>query len=176
MRKYLIHTQWSRHRLSSKIWDHRYFRVGGHSLAGVKIQRMAKLTGILGVGALFFAIIDMIHGPHNGDAHRTVIHTIEFIFFFGFLCLSEFWAIKAMPKRFNLNRWMVMTLLSFLTWWLSLFLWGISAAGSHGDGGPITLSFLLLWAIGWVALPVSFVGFVVDAILRKCNGVPVLTK
>jgi hypothetical protein len=68
---------------------------------------MAKLTGILAVCALVFAIIDLVHGPDNGDAHRFVIHIVEFISFFGFLCLLELWAFKAIPKGFNLNRWLV---------------------------------------------------------------------
>ena len=137
---------------------------------------MAKLTGILGVCALVFAIIDLVHGPHNGDAHRIVIHIVEFISFFGFLCLLELWAFKAIPKRFNLNRWLVITYLSFLTCVLSLILFGISGGSFHGDGGPIATSFLLLWAIGSVVLPVSFVGFVVVAISRKRDGVPILDK
>lgn len=137
---------------------------------------MTKLTGIRGVCALVFAIIDLIHGPHNGDAHRIIIHIVEFISFFGFLCLLELWAFKAIPKRFNLNHWLVITYLSFLTFVLSLILFGISGGSFHGDGGPIASSFLLLWAIGSVVLPVSFVGFVVVAISRKRDGVPILDK
>jgi hypothetical protein len=137
---------------------------------------MAILTGILGICALVFAIIDLVHGPHNGDAHRIVIHIVEFISFFGFLCLLELWAFKAIPSRFNLNRWLAITFLSVLTCVLSMILFGISGGSFHGDGGPIASSFLLLWAVGLVVLPVSFLGFVVVAISRKRDGVPILDK
>jgi apolipoprotein N-acyltransferase len=68
------------------------------------------------------------------------------------------------------------TCLSFLTCVLSLILFGISGGSFHRDGGPIAFSFLLLWAIGLVVLPVSFLGFVVVAISRKRDGVPILDK
>src|SRR5947209_9406907 len=132
---------------------------------------MAKLTGILGTCAIVFAIIDLIHGPHNGDAHRIVIHRMEFVSFFGFLCLLEFSALKSIVKRYNLNRWLAITCLSLLTCILSLIIFGLSGGSLHGDGGPIASSFLLLLAIGSVVLPVSFVAFVVVAISRKRDGV-----
>jgi hypothetical protein len=135
---------------------------------------MAKLTGILGVCALVFAIVDLIHGPHNGDRHRFFIHIAELIAFFGFLCPLETWAFRTVTRKANLNRWLVITCLSIFTFVLSLILFGISGGSFHGDGGPIASSFLLLWAIGSVVLPVSFVGFVVVAISRKRKGVPIL--
>jgi hypothetical protein len=137
---------------------------------------MARLTGILGVCALLFAIIDWVHGPHNGDTHRVDIHAIEFISFFGFLCLLESWAFKAIVKSFNLNRWLVIICLSLSTCILSMTLFGISGGSFHGDGGPIAFSLLLLCTIGSMVLPVSLVGFVVVAILRKRGGVPILDK
>ena len=137
---------------------------------------MAKLTGILGTCALIFAIVDLVHGPHNGDAHRIVIHTVEFVSFFGFLCLLELWAFKAVPERFNLNCWLVIACLSFLTCFLSLILFGVSGGSFHGDGGPIAFSFLLLSALGSVVLPVSVIGFGVVAISRKRHGAPILDR
>ena len=35
---------------------------------------MVKLTGLLGVLAAILALADQIHGPNNGDIHRTYIH------------------------------------------------------------------------------------------------------
>lgn len=134
---------------------------------------MAKLTGILGLCTLVFAIMDLIHGPDNGDRHRFFIHVAEFIFFFGFLCLLETWAFRTITRKANLNRWLVITCLSVLTCVLSLILFGISGGSFHGDGGPIAFSFLLLWMIGSVVLPLSFIGFVVVAISRKRKGVPI---
>jgi hypothetical protein len=138
---------------------------------------MAKLTGILCACALVFAIIDLIHGPHNGDAHRVVIHIAEFISFSGFLCLLEVLAFKAIPRKFNLNRWLLTTFLSFSSCVLGFILFGVSG-GSFlgGDGGPIAFSFFFIATIGEVVLPVSFIGFVVVAISRKRNGVPIFDR
>ena len=105
-----------------------------------------------------------------------VIHIVEFFSFFGLLCLLEVWAFKAIPKKFNLNRWLVTTFLSLLTLILGLTLFGLSGGSFHGDGGPIALSFGLLAAIGEAVLPVSLIGFVVVAISRKRNGVAVLDR
>ncbi|HZQ44129.1 MAG TPA: hypothetical protein VFA99_12815 [Acidobacteriaceae bacterium] len=137
---------------------------------------MAKLTGILGLCALVFAIVDLIHGHHNGDAHGLVIHVVEFTSFFGFLCLLDAWAFKAVPMRFNLNRWLATTFLSLLNFVFGFILFIVSGGGFHGDGGPIAFSFFLIGAIGEVILPVSFIGFVVVAISRKRNGLPVLDR
>jgi hypothetical protein len=88
----------------------------------------------------------------------------------------ELWAFKAIPSRFNLNRWLAITYLSNLACVLSLILFGIPGGSFHGDGGSIASSFLLLWAVGLVVLPESFVGFVIVAISRKRDGVPILDK
>jgi len=60
---------------------------------------MAKYTGILGSLALIFAVTDLVHGQHNGDAHRFFIHIAEFISFFSFLCLLEVWGIPHNHQR-----------------------------------------------------------------------------
>lgn len=137
---------------------------------------MVKLVGLFGVLALGLAIADLIHGPHNGDVHRYFIHIAEFIFFFGFLCLLEIWAFRTVTRRYNLNRWLTATYLSLFTGVVSLILFGLSGGSFHGDGGPIATSFLLLWAMGLIVLPLSFVGFVVVLISRKRNGVPILDR
>ena len=132
-----------------------------------RIAWMQKLTGILAACALACAIIDLIHGPHNGDAHRVAIHAVEFVSFFGFLCLVQVLAFRAIVKEFDRNRWLALTFLSFLTCVLSLILFVVSGGSFHGDGGPIAFSFLVFWTIGTVALPVSLIGLLIDAILRK---------
>jgi hypothetical protein len=137
---------------------------------------MAKLIGILGACALALAIMDLVHGPHNGDRHRFFIHVAEFVFFFGFLCFLQAWAFRTVTTRANLNRWLVMTCLSILTCVLSLILFAVSGGSFHGDGGPTAFSFLLLWTIGSVLAPISFVGFVVVAISRKRKGTLILDK
>src|SRR6266566_7378305 len=105
---------------------------------------MAKYTGILGSLALIFAVTDLVHGQHNGDAHRFFIHIAEFISFFGLLCLLEIWAFRVITREVSVNRWLVITCFSFLTSLLSLILFGLSGGSFHGDSGPIALSFLLL--------------------------------
>jgi hypothetical protein len=137
---------------------------------------MAKFTGILGSLALIFGFVDLIHGPHNGDAHRFFIHIAEFISFSGFLCILEIWAFRVITRELNLNRWLLVTCLSLLTCVLSLILFGLAGGSFHGDGGPIAFSFLLFYAIGATVVPVSFIVFVVVAISRKRNGVPMFDK
>jgi len=132
-----------------------------------------KFIGVLGSLALIFAVTDLVHGPHNGDAHRFFIHIAEFIFFFGFLCLLEAWAFRIIIREFNVNRWLVVTFLSLLTGVLSLILFGFSGGSFHGDGGPISLSFLLLWTIGSTIFPISFIGFVIVAISHWRKGIPI---
>src|SRR6266481_2285963 len=135
---------------------------------------MAKFTGILGFFALIFGVMDLIHGPHNGDAHRFFIHIAEFISFFGFLCLLEIWAFRVITGEVSVNRWLVMTCFSFLTSLLSLILFGLSGGSFHGDGGPIAFSFLLLWTIGSTVFPISFIALVIVAISHWRNGIPIL--
>jgi|SRR5215469_4020168 len=137
---------------------------------------MAKLTGLVGVCALVFAIMDLIHGPHNGDAHRYYIHIAEFIFFFGFLCLLEIWAFRVITTEANLNRWLLTTCFSLFSLFVGLILFALAGGSFHGDGGPIASSFLVISTIGEIVFPISLIGFVVVAISRKRNGDPILDK
>ncbi len=137
---------------------------------------LPKFAGILAALALVLAIADIIHGPHNGDVHRTYIHVPEFMFFFGFLCLLEILSFRTVTREFNTNRWLVATYLSLLSCVLGFLFFGLVGGSFHGDGGPIATSFFLLASIGEVALPVSFVGYIVVAIKRKRRGIPILDK
>jgi hypothetical protein len=137
---------------------------------------MAKFTGILGFFALIFAVVDLIHGPHNGDAHRYFIHVAEFIFFFGFLCLLEIWAFRVIAKESDVNSWLAVTCISLFSCVLSLIFFGLAGGSFHGDGGPIAFSFLLLSTIGAVVLPISFIVFVVVAISHWRQGLPIFDK
>lgn len=137
---------------------------------------MAKFIGILGVLALALAVVDLIHGPHNGDAHRVLIHVPEFISFLGLLCLLEIWGFNAVTSKFDTNRWLIVTCLSLLSSVLGLALFGLSGGSFHGDGGPIAASFLLLAAVGATVLPISFVVFIAMAISHKLKGIPILSK
>ena len=137
---------------------------------------MAKFVGILGTLSLIFAVVDLIHGPHNGDAHRFYIHIAEFIFFLGFLCLLQIWAFRAMTSKWNINRWLIVILCSIVTGILGLILFLLSDGSFHGDGGPIASSFLTMSAIAELALPVGLIGFLIDAIIRKNAGLPVLSR
>jgi hypothetical protein len=137
---------------------------------------MAKLTGILGTLALIFAVIDLIHGQHNGDAHRFYLHVVEFISFFGFLCLLQIWTLRKIACGANLNRWLVAACLSLFSGVLSLILFGLAGGSFHGDGGPIATSFLVISGISDVVFPISLVAFVIIAISRKRNGIPILNQ
>ena len=75
-----------------------------------------------------------------------------------------------------MNRWLVITCFSFLTSLLSLILFGLSGGSFHGDGGPIALSFLLLWTIGSTVFPISFIVFVNVAIAHWRQGIPILDR
>ena len=103
-----------------------------------------------------------------------LIHIPEFIFFFGFLCLLEIWAFRTTTRKFNANRWLVITVFSFFSCLVGLILFGLAGGSFHGDGGPISVSFLLLYTIAAVALPISFIAFIVIAIRNKHKGIPVL--
>ena len=129
---------------------------------------MAKIAGVLGLIALIFAIIDIVHGQHTPGTSRTFIHVVEFISFFPALCLLEVWAFRAAVEELNMNCWLVA---SFFSTGSCVF--GLSF---HGDGGPISVSFLVLSAMGEIALPISLIGFIVVAISRKRNGIPVSQK
>jgi hypothetical protein len=137
---------------------------------------MAKLVGIFGVLALCLAIVDIIHGQHNGDAHRTYIHAAEFVFFFAFLCLLEICIYKLVTKDTNISRWLVISLLSLITAIASLILFGLAGGSFHGDGGPIAFSLLLFWTIASTTFPISFIGFVIVSIIRIRRHVPILEK
>jgi hypothetical protein len=137
---------------------------------------MVKIAGILGIVALLFAIIDIIHGQHTDGTARTVIHAVEFISLFPTLCLLGVSAFNGVVSELNLNRWLVAIFFSLGFGVLGLIFFALSGGSFHGDGGPIAVSFLALSAIGEIALPVSLIGFIVIAISRKRNGIPVLQK
>ena len=137
---------------------------------------MAKFIGMLGALSLIFAVIDLIHGPHNGDAHRFYIHIAEFIFFFGFLCLLQIWAFRTMTSKWNINRWLIVILSSIVTGILALILFGLSGGSFHGDGGPIASSFLMMSVIGEIGLLIGLVGFLINAVMRKNAGYSVLSR
>ena len=116
---------------------------------------------------MIFWVMDMIHGPHNGDAHRGIIHVTEFICFFGFLCLLELGAFRKVTKELNTNPRLAVTYLSLISCISGLALFGLVGGSLHGDGGPIATSFLILATIGLIAIPASFIAFVVVSIIRK---------
>jgi hypothetical protein len=137
---------------------------------------MKKLTAIFGVLTLLCAVADLIHGQHNGDVHRMWIHIPEFIFFFCFLFLLEIWAFNIVTREANLNRWLTVTCLSFFTGIFSFILFALSGGSLHGDGGPISFTFLLFGSIASAVFPISLIGFLVAAISRKSRGVVILDK
>jgi hypothetical protein len=137
---------------------------------------MAKLTTLLGLCALVFAIVDIIHGQDNGDIHRQYIHAVEFISFSGFLSTLEASTFKALIRKINLNRWLISAFLSLLNIVLAFLLFALSGGSFHGDGGPIAASFLVICVIALLALPISLVGFLINAITRKNAGFPILSR
>jgi hypothetical protein len=137
---------------------------------------MIKIAGVLGIIALVFAIIDIVHGQHTPGAARTFIHIVEFISFFPALCLSEVWVFRKTASEFSTNSWLVAIFFSLGTCILGFILFALSGGSFHGDGGPISLSFLALSTIGEIIFPISLVGFVVIAISRKRSGRPVLNR
>ncbi len=112
------------------------------------------------------AIADISHGQHNGDIHRQYIHAPEFIFFTGFLIMLEILTFKTLCREIK-DRWLVVSLLSFFSFLLSLLLFGLSGGSFHGDGGPIAASFLLIDTIAAPGIVVGLIGSLVTAIIRK---------
>ena len=102
------------------------------------------------------------------------IHIPECIFFFGFLCLLEVWAFKVIIKEVNANRWLVVTCFSFVSGILGLILFALAGGSFHGDGGPISLSFLAISAIAEILFPISLIAFVIVAISNRRKDIPIL--
>jgi hypothetical protein len=137
---------------------------------------MWKLAGILSILTAILMAADFIHGPHNGDIYRTYIHVPEFIDFCSLLCLLEILAFRKVTLKFNLNRWLTLIPFAILSGIASLILFGLSGGSFHGDGGPITTSFLALSTIAEIGVPVALVGFCVSALLRKNAGSPIVRR
>ena len=128
---------------------------------------MRKLTVALGVAALVLALADLIHGQHNGDAHRFYIHVAEFVFFFGFLSLLEIQAFKLMTEKVGLNRWLTAVFSSIFSFMAGFAFFGIAGGSFHGDGGPLAASFGLIGCIGAIGIPISIIGYLAAMITRK---------
>jgi hypothetical protein len=137
---------------------------------------MFKIAGALGLVALIFAIIDIIHGQHTPGTARTFIHVVEFISLFPALCLLEASAFGVAANEFNMNRWLVAIFFSIGSCIFGFIIFAMAGGSFHGDGGPISLSFLVISMIGEIAFPISLIGFIIIAISRKRSGVPVLRK
>ena len=137
---------------------------------------MIKIVDGLGIITLIFAIADIIHSQHTPGAARTFIHTVEFLSFLPALCLLAAWSFRWAAKEFNTNSWLVAIFFSVGFGVLGLILFGLSGGSFHGDGGPISVSFLILSAIAEVTFPISLIGFIIVAISRKRSGVPVLHR
>jgi|GEM_PF-3816947 len=137
---------------------------------------MVKLAGALGLLTALLAIADLIHGPNNGDIHRTYIHVPEFIFAFTFLGLTGFLLFRVFSDEIDLNRWIILFFFSIVFGLVNFVLFAMSGGSFHGDGGPIATSFGAMGAIAEIGLPVALIGFVVSAIVRKNAGFPILTR
>jgi hypothetical protein len=144
---------------------------GQRPLLTVDFHEMGKLVGVFGVLAICLAILD---SQYNGETYRTFILIAEFVSFLGFLCLMEVWAFRIATNKFNTNRWLIATILSVLSCAIGFILFGL-AGGVHG-GSAITFDSLLLLIVGEFAIPITFIGFVIVAILRKKRGMPILEK
>ena len=137
---------------------------------------MIKLAGSLGILTAILAIADLIHGPNNGDIHRTYIHVPEFIFFMAFLCLSGFLIFRVVSSEIDLNRWIILFFFVIVFGFANFALAIVSGASFHGDGGPIATSFFVMAGLAEIGLPVSIVGLIVSAIIRKNAGFPIFTR
>jgi hypothetical protein len=127
---------------------------------------MAKLIGIFGLLAAGFAIADLIHGPHNGDSHRFYIHICEFTSFLALLCLLEILAFGMMANNLNSNRWFIVTGQSLATAVVGVIFFGLFGGSFHGDGGPISTSFLTMAMIGYTVFPIALFGSIVVLVGR----------
>jgi len=137
---------------------------------------MKNLLGLFGVLAAALAVADLIHGPHNGDALRTYIHMPEFICFFLFLCVADVLIFQYLRHRFNLNPWLTLFLLAFVSGILNLVLFAIVGGSFHGDGGPLSASYLAMTVVAETCFPIAVIGFVVSAVLRKKAGFSILRR
>ncbi|WP_221312728.1 hypothetical protein [Granulicella aggregans] len=119
------------------------------------------------MSTLILAVADVIHGQHNGDAHRFYIHIAEFVSFIGLLCLLEIQAFRLMTDRVGLGRWLAGVCTSFASFLAGLILFALAGGSAHGDGGPLAVGFGLVGCIGMIGIPISIIGFLVAVAMRR---------
>ena len=125
---------------------------------------------VFGISALILAIVDLIHGQHNGDAHRIYIHVAEFVALLAFLSLLEIQTFMLMRRKFGLNRWLACFYVSAASFLIGFALFGLAGGSAHGDGGPVAVSFAIAGCLGAIGSLISIVGFVVVLVLRRLRA------
>ena len=128
---------------------------------------MKKVTFILGLSTLIFALADLVHGQHNGDVHRDYIHIAEFVSFIGLLCLLETQAFRLMTEKADISRWLAVICLSISSFLAGFLLFLLAGGSAHGDGGPRAVGFGLVGYLGLICIPISTIGFLVTMIIRR---------
>ncbi len=128
---------------------------------------MRKATAVFGLATLAFALADLIHGQHNGDAHRFYIHIAEFMSFIGLLCILEIQAFRLMTGKIGLGRWLAALCSSLISFLAGFILFALAGGSAHGDGGPIAFGFGLVGYIGIIGIPISIIGYLVAMAMRR---------
>lgn len=126
----------------------------------------------LGTLVLIFATVDLIHGQHNGDAHRFYIHIAEFVTLLAFLSLLEIKTFTLMRTKFRLSLWSAFICLSAASLLVGFTLFGLAGGSAHGDGGPMAVGFAIIGCLGAIGLPIGTIGLLVQLILRKRDKSP----
>lgn len=140
------------------------------------VLAMKRLLVVMGFLSCALAATDAIHGPNNGDIHRTYIHVPEFICFLVFLCLLEAFAFRYARNRLRWNSWLVLMPFAVLAGVVNMVLFAASGGGVCGDGGPIAAVFITLSAVAEATAVVSLIGFIVSVVDRKSAGFPILRR
>ncbi|WP_089410305.1 hypothetical protein [Granulicella rosea] len=122
---------------------------------------MRKLIIFAGTAALFSALIDVIHGQHNGDVHRTYIHVAELVLFLLFLTALALQGRRQAMSRFDLGGWAASLCISLASIVLGFALFGLSGGSAHGDGGAISVAFGIFGILGIAGVPISLVGWLI---------------
>lgn len=128
---------------------------------------MKKAIVLLVMSVALSALVDLIHGQHNGDIHRTYIHAVEFVLLLLLLSALTLQAYETLTRKLEMSGWAAASFLSSASLVVGFSIFGLSGGSVHGDGGPIATGFGITGFIGMLGLPVTLVGWLVALLLRR---------
>ena len=126
-----------------------------------------KVTALLATSAILSALVDVIHGQHNGDVHRTYIHAVELVSILLLLSAFTLQAHRKLTGKPGLSGWAAALCLTFALLISGFAMFGLSGGRVPGAGGPIAVAFGIIGCIGMLGLPVCLIGWLVALLIRR---------